>query len=67
VRCPEDMLIWHWKKDENYSVRSAHCILCEERIISLTESSNGTVLVYGRGFGMFLSQKCSEFPVEISI
>jgi hypothetical protein len=41
ARLPEDKIIWHWEKDGQYSVRSAHHLLCNEKSAPLPESSRG--------------------------
>jgi hypothetical protein len=42
VRLPIDRVIWHWEKDGNYSVTSAHHVLCEERNVPIAETSMGS-------------------------
>lgn len=40
VRQISDKLLLHWEKDRNYSVRSAHHVLCEGRLSSEAETSS---------------------------
>lgn len=40
LRLPEDQLIWHWEKDDIYSVRSAYHLLCDSKTRDVAESSD---------------------------